>query len=183
MTKLIYIPLFLFLLSCSGEQGVPEHSIYEIREVGQLATTEYTIGKIVKLDDTQYDMEKWGERKILIKTRAKVKAGVDLSKIKDSDIKVKGKTIEIKLPEAEVTTFSMDPDYTYTEMESVTGFRDNFTQTEKNKFLKQGEESIKKELNNTGILKEAEKNAEEFIKNFYSQQGFEKVVVKRASKL
>lgn len=171
------------MISCENNKQDLSRRVYEIREVGQLATTEYTIGKIVKLDDTQYDMEKWGERKILIKTRAKVKAGVDLNKIKDSDIKVKGKTIEIQLPQAEITTFSMDPDYTYTEMESITGFRDNFTQKEKNKFLKQGEESIRKELKSTGILDEAEKNAEEFIRNFYSQQGFEKVIVKKTSVL
>src|SRR5690606_19486870 len=108
-----------------------------------------------------------------------IKAGVDLSKIKDGDIKVSGNTIEITLPPAQITTFSMDPNLVRTEMESVTGFRSSFTQSEKNNFLKQGEEAIKKDILQTGILKDANMNAEAFLTDFYEQMGFEKVVVKQ----
>ena len=181
MKKLIYILTIVLFTSCSGEDSPKKDAnVYEIRDVGKLSTTEYTIGKIVKLDDTEAEWYKYGDRKILISTKAKVKAGVDLSKIKDEDIKVKGNTIEIKLPPAEMTSFTMDPKYTHTEMESVNGFRDKFTQKEKNKFLKQGEEAIKKELPNTGLLDDAEKNAVAFIENFYKQLGFENVIVQKS---
>ena len=73
----------------------------------------------------------------------------------------------------------MDPNLIRTEMESVTGLRSSFTQKEKNTFLKQGEESIKKDILETGILKDANNNAEAFLIDFYSQMGFEKVIVKR----
>ena len=182
--KYLYYIAFLFILtSCGGsDEAIKDENVYEIRDVGKLSTTEFTIGKIVKLDDTEAEWYKYGDRKILISTKAKVKAGVDLSKIKDEDIKVKGNTIEIKLPPAEITTFTMDPRYTHTEMESINGFRDKFTQKEKNSFLKQGEEAIKKELPNTGILDDAEKNAVAFIENFYKQLGFENVIVQKTSR-
>lgn len=177
MIRFLYLILAIILLGCQEEISEPE--VHRIKDIGLLSTTEYTIGKIVKLDDTEYSWTKWGSRKILIKTRAKVKAGIDLSKLKKDNIVVKGNSIEITIPPAEITTFSMDPKYTYTEMESISGLRDGFTQEEKNTFLKQGEEAIRKDLTSTGILQDAEKNAEAFLKDFFKQQGYDKVIVKR----
>lgn len=173
------IVLLFLLFSCAEETPVPKAEVYEIRNIGELSTTEYTVGKIVKLDDKAEEWYKFGDRKLLIHCKAKIKAGVDLSKIKDGDIKVSGNTIEITLPPAKITTFSMDPNLVRTEMESVTGLRSNFTQSEKNNFLKQGEEAIRKDIMETGILKDANMNAEAFLTDFYEQIGFEKVVVKQ----
>lgn len=183
MKQLLIISLLL-LAGCSGEVRPMHENVYEIRDIGELSTSEYTIGKMVKVDDADsswYWIGKYGDRKILINTKAKVKAGVDLSKIKEDDITVKGNSITIKLPPAEITSFSMDPKYTYTEMESVNGFRDKFTQKEKNTFMRQGEDAIRDELKNVGILQDAEKNAEEFIKDFYKQLGYKRVIIKKTT--
>ena len=186
MKLFLYTILFFLVLSCSGnDASMSKRNVYEIRNLGQLSTTEYTIGKIIKLEDVAkdyewYEYDKYGDRKILISCKAKVKAGIDLSKIKDEDIKVVGSTIEIQLPQAEITSFSMDPSQIRTEMEKVTGFRKNFTQEEKTDFLKQGEESIRKELYKTGILEDANDNAEAFLIDFYKQLGFKEVIVKRS---
>lgn len=173
------IILLFFLFSCTEETPLPETEVYEIRNIGELSTTEYTVGKIVKLDDKAEEWYKLGDRKILIHCKAKIKAGVDLSKIKDGDIKLSGSTIEITLPPAQINSFSMDPNLVRTEMESVTGLRSSFTQSEKNSFLKQGEEAIRKDILSTGILKDASMNAEAFLIDFYEQMGFEKVIVKQ----
>lgn len=175
--RITYLIILLSFLSCSDTSEYEKANVYEIRDIGELSTSEYTIGKIVKLDDSDYTWNRWGERKILINTKAIVKAGIDLSKIKDGDIEVDKDEITITLPPAELTSFNMDPKYTHTEMESVSGFRDHFTQEEKNEFLKQGEEAIRKELPNTGIYQDAQKNAEEFIVEFYKQLGFKKIKV------
>jgi len=179
--QFLNIVLLFLLFSCAEQSPVPKAEVYEIRNIGELSTTEYTVGKIVKLDDEAEEWYKFGDRKLLIHCKAKIKAGVDLSKLKDGDIKVSGKTIEITLPPAKIITFSMDPNLVRTEMESVTGLRSNFTQSEKNSFLKQGEEAIKKDILETGILRDAEANAEAFLTDFYEQMGFEKVTVKRTT--
>lgn len=149
----------------------------EVREIGELSTTEYTIGKIVKLDNTSAEWYKWGDRKILISCKAIVKGGVDLSEIKEGDIKVEGNTIVLRMPPAKITTFSMDPKFIQTEMESVSGFRDNFTQEEKYNFLKQGEQAIKDELKNLPILDDAEKNAAKILEKLFKQMGYKKVII------
>lgn len=167
--------LFFLLFSC-GEDEVKKTEIFEIRQIGTLSTTEYTLGKIVKLDD-EGEWYTFGDRKMLISCKAKVKAGVDLSKIKDEDIKINGKKIEISLPAAEITSFDMDPKLMKTEMVEVTGFRFQFTQEETNAILKKGETAIRKEMKDLNILNDAEKNATIFIKDFYKQLGFEEVIV------
>lgn len=179
MRFLTYFTLFIALISCSESTPVPEPEVYEIRNIGELSTSEYTVGKIVKLDDEAQEWYKIGDRKILIHCKAKIKAGVDLSKLKKEDIKINGTTIEITLPPAKINSFTMDPNLMRTEMESVTGLRSNFTQKEKNDFLKQGEEAIKRDILETGILKDASNNAEAFLVDYYTQMGFEKVVVKQ----
>ncbi|MDX2362145.1 MAG: DUF4230 domain-containing protein [Crocinitomicaceae bacterium] len=192
-----YIALFVFITACSSENDIPEDQVYAIREIGILSTTEYTIGKVIKLDDSDLGLDeidwsdlswtdldnipKIGDRKLLISCKAKVKAGVDLSQIKDSDITIKGNTIEIILPPATITSFSMDPKSVHTEMENISGFRDPFTQEEKTNFLQQGEEAILEDLDQSTILKDATDNAEIFLQDFYKQLGFEEVIIKRSS--
>lgn len=183
----LYIVLVLLCYSCGDQSPVPEEKVYEIKNIGELSTTEYTVGKIIKVEDNGSEWNdisgikkgdyKFGERKLLINCKAKIKAGVDLSKLKDGDIKISGTTIEITLPPLEITSFSMDPSLIRTEMESVTGLRDEFTQQEKNDFLKQGEEAIKKDITEIGIFKDAADNASAFITDFYQQLGFEKIII------
>jgi hypothetical protein len=141
MWKLIVIPITAILLFSCAEEPVRKAEIFQIREIGTLSTTEYTLAKIVKLND-KGEWYTFGDRKILISCKAKVKAGVNLSKIKDEDIKINGKRIEISLPAPEITSFDMDPKWMKTEMVEISGFRFQFTQEETNIILKMGEKAI-----------------------------------------
>ena len=188
MKNLYYIAL-VFLLSACELMPQSAEIVYDIREIGTLSTTEYTVAKVVKLDDEHGIWEIWekwddirswtkfGDRKILISCRAKIKAGIDLNKIRKEDIKINGNSINIVVPTAVVSEFSMEPKYTKTEVESVSWFRDHFTQKEKNEFLKQGEKAIREDIENSGIYSNAEYEAELFITDFYKRQGFEKVII------
>lgn len=173
----IFISFFaVLLLGCSEEKKLRKIDVYEIKNIGILSTTEYTIGKIIKLDDNK-DWYKFGDRKILISVKAKVKAGVNLMELREEDIKVKGTSIEVYLPPVEITAFEMDPSTVRTEMEDVNGFRMNFSQIEKNKILRLGEKSIRDNLKNTSIIRDGEKNAVAFVENFYKQIGYKEVIV------
>jgi len=176
---LFILLLIAGLISSCGEETKepPKADVYEVKNIGLLSTSEYTIGKIIKLTDTP-EWYKLGDRKLLMSCKAKVKAGVDLKKLKDGDIEVTGNTITIVLPPAEITTFTMDPRLRHTEMESVNGLRQGFSQSEKHEYMKQGEEAIRRDIEDTKILKDAEENAAMFLRDFYKQMGFEKVIVK-----
>lgn len=179
---LILLALFtLSLNSCSEEKKLRKIDVYEIKNIGILSTTEYTIGKVIKLDDNK-DWYKFGDRKILISVKAKVKAGVNLMELKEDDIKVNGTSIEINLPQVQITAFEMDPSTVHTEMEDVNGFRMSFTQIEKNKILRLGEKSIRDNLKHTSIIRDGEKNAISFVENFYKQIGYKEVTVHPAKR-
>jgi hypothetical protein len=173
--------LVLFLVSCGNEKEVHETEIYQIRAIGTLSTTEYTLGKIIQWDD-EGEWYKYGDRKILLSCKATVKAGVNLNAIKESDIEVDGKKITIQLPPPEIVSFEMNPDLIRTEMTDVNGFRSDFSQLDKSKVLKKGEESIRKDLKKLRILDEAEQNAKIFIIDFYKNLGFEQVIVHETPK-
>lgn len=176
--KLNFIVLiFLSLLfSCGNKANEKKTDVYSIRNIGALSTTEYTIGKVVKLQDNQA-WYKFGDRRILISCKATIKAGVDLNQISDGDIVVKGNTLTVNLPAVAILSFDMDPNTTHTEVEDINGFRQAFTQQEKNQILVLGEKSIRANLKETKILVTAERNAAIFVKDFYQQLGYEHVVV------
>lgn len=175
----LFFLILVGLISSCGEETKkpPKADVYEVKNIGLLSTSEYTIGKIIKLTDPP-EWYKVGDRKILMSCKAKIKAGVDLRKIKEGDITVVGNTITIVLPPAEMTSFTMDPKLTHTEMESVSGLRQRFTQQEKLHYMKQAETSIKRDMKDTKVLRDAENNAATFLQDFYKQMGYEKVIVK-----
>lgn len=175
MKNLLYILLIPLIFGCSSEEEA-KTDVFQIKDIGILSTTEYTLGKVIHLNH-EGEWYKFGDRKILISTKAKVKAGVDLNKIKQTDIKENDNTIEIVLPEVEITSFVMNPEDIHTEMKNVTGLRDDFEQTEINEILRLGEKSIRAELANTELLTDARKNAISFVKDFYNQLGYDKVIV------
>jgi regulator of replication initiation timing len=71
----------------------------------------------------------------------------------------------------------MRPEDVRTAMVDINGFRMQFNQAEKNKILRLGEESIRKEIEHTNILKDAEKNSRQFVEDFYKQMGYDEVVI------
>ncbi len=176
MKFIVIIILSFLFFSCGKSEAQKERELFQIQEIGMLSTTEYTLGKIVKWND-KAEWYKWGDRRILFSVHARVKAGVDLSLIKKNDIKENGNTITIALPKAQIVSFDMNPDDVKTEMTDVSGFRSHFSQKDKNLVLKKGEEAIRKDLELLNILKDAQKNAEIFIVDFYKNQGFEEVIV------
>ncbi len=174
MKNLIYVIFLISIVSFScSEKKIPKADIYSLRKIGMLSTTEYSIGKVVKLND-EPEWYKFGDRKILISCKAKIKAGVNLM---EAEIKeVDGKTI-ITLPPSEISSFAMDPNKIITEMQDVNGLRSSFTQEDKNKIMKQGEMAILKQINQSNIYKEAENNAEMFVIDFFSKAGLENIEV------
>lgn len=170
------ISLLVFTSCGTDDDPVRNSEIYEIRSIGTLSTSEYTVSKIIKLND-KGDWYTWGDRKILISCKAKIKAGVNLNRLAPEDIKVEGKKITIELPEAEIISFEMNPDQIKTEMIDVSGFRADFSQKEKNHILQLGEKSIRKDLKQLNILQDAETNAIIFLTDFYKNLGFEEIII------
>lgn len=179
--RITFFILVLYLFACSSKK-VEQTEIYSIREIGKLSTSEYTLSKVLKWDDLG-EWYQFGDRKILISCKAVVKAGIDLSQIKDKDILVEGeKRIQINLPPPQIISFHMNPNQVKTEMVEVNGFRTKFSQLDKSLVLKKGEQSIRKDIEKLNILNQAEQNAKTFLVDFYKNLGFEEVIIHETPK-
>jgi len=189
MKKIIYFMTALVMLSfvsctehitetLSLEQKLNQ-KLSQMSDVAELGSVEYTVSKVVKASDdaTWY---KVGDRKILFKCTAYLKAGVDMSKFDASKIQIneEKKSIVITLPKSELLALNMPPEKAVLAYENVSTFRSKFSAADRNHLLQLGEKNIREDVANLGILQDAEKNASSFFKALLSQVGFEMVTVK-----
>lgn len=173
LCQLFVLPL---LLACSKKEPPRPDPVLQLKELGQLATVEYELSKVVRArdEDTWY---KIGERRMLVSCRATIKAGINLADIRDVDIVTDGKRITVKLPPPQVLTFSLPPENIRVVYSDVGHFRDPFSQAEINAIMQQAEAQIRRQADSLDILPKAESGAASFVRQFFEQAGYEEVVV------
>lgn len=166
----IFISALLLLSSCEPE-GMSKGDVQaRLKNLQELGTVEYTLSKVLAVDDNQWYSA--GDRKVLMSMKADLKAGVDFSKIEVTSIDKSEKTIELKMPPAKVILLDIQPDKIKYELIHVSATRGDFTNDELNQIQILGEEDINSKLEELGILKEADKNAKLFITSWLKMMGF-----------
>ena len=178
MVQILVSICFFALFSCKQDisHKQMEEQVGKITSLTELGTVEYVVTKIVKANDdaTWY---KFGDRKILFSCKAILKAGIDLSKLEDSDIQVntEEKTITITLPNAELLSVNLKPENIKLIYEKTSITRSSFSNKERDAVLAQGEADILKSVPDMGIFDDAENNAKLFLEAFFKQAGFTNV--------
>ncbi|MBC6490134.1 DUF4230 domain-containing protein [Flavihumibacter stibioxidans] len=170
-----YSVLLVLLISCAGREEPADRVLY-IREMGDLATTEYTVTKIVKANDNK-TWYKPGDRKILISVEAVLKSGIDLTSVKKEDIKIDGKNISLRLPPPKLISINIPPEKIKVEFEEIGIFRTGFDNAERDALLAQAEQQIRNSINEIGILRTTENNTRQFLTRFLQQSGFEQISI------
>ena len=135
--------------------------------------------KAVKARD-EGDWFKIGNRRILFSCTAHLKAGINLERIPLDRLSVDEATcsVTLVLPHATVFSINIPPEEIRLEYEDVTGFRQRFSDQERQALLRQGEREIVRDLPKLGILAEAEANAEGFFRPLLEQLGFENIQIR-----
>ena len=147
-----------------------------LQQMSELATAEYVVTKIINANDnlTWY---KIGDRKILMTCKASLVAGIDLSRLSQSDIHIDGENISITLPHASLIYVNIKPEDIKTAYQDVSLFRDKFSSQEKNELAAQAEKQIKESADSLGIYVTVETNATLFINNFLQKEGFKNIQI------
>ncbi len=117
-----------------------------------------------------------GERILLI-VHGEVVAGIDLARLEDAKIDIKGRRIEIELPPAEVFSTRLDNERTQVYSRE-TGL---FTTPDPNlesQVRREAERQVRQSAIEGGILKTAAENARATLSNLLEGLGFETVVVR-----
>ena len=170
--------LLLMLFSCKGEKEKTE--VLALKEMSELATVEYIVTKIVRADDNQ-TWYKVGNRKILMSCEASIKAGIDFSQIGEEDVSIDGKSISMVLPKAHMISMNIKPEDVRVEYTETGFFRDDFSATERDALLAQGERQINNSVEALGVLAAAETNASLFISNYLKTLGYDRINIRFSS--
>ena len=181
MKRFAVLLTLLVLAGCSRGPSLQEQlasRIQALSQTAELGTVEYTVRKAVRARD-EGDWFKIGNRRILFTCTAYLKAGIRLDRIPLDKIVVdeESHSVAMVLPHATVLSINIPPEEIRLEYEDVTGFRQKFSDRERQALLRQGERDIVRDLPNLGILDEAEGNAEEFFRSMLEQMGFESIQI------
>ena len=185
MTKRIIAAVGLLLLAAGCSNSTDDtlgrqldRRMKNLAETSELGTVEYTVTKIIKANDNSAAY-KLGDRKIIFSCKATIKAGIDLADFSRQDISVdeETKSVAVSLPKPRILSFSMPPEDTHIVYEKVGVLRSNFSTADRMQLLTQGEAAIMADVDNLGIMKDAENYARLFFQSVLTQTGFENITV------
>lgn len=153
-----------------GNRPVKER-LKELTASNELATTEYKVAKVVKAEDNPHLL---GDKKILYSCNVYIKAGINLEDYDPSRtvIDEASGSISIVLPHAKLLSFNMPAEEQTLEYEKVSVMRRQFTAHERNELLVQGEESVRDQICDMGILEDAERNTRDIFRAALMPLGF-----------
>lgn len=181
--------LTLLLFSCSTNNVETDKVealsvLYErVHQCSRLKVGEVAINKIISYEDSSKlnvaGKELFaipGERKLMIPIEVKMNVFVDLTCITKDDIAIGDSIICINLPSPSIEISSTKIDHNK-EQESVSFFRSNFSEKEKEAFMKQGIEEVKKDLPNLDVENIAKSNTLKIIKSIVKESGFKQTLL------
>jgi hypothetical protein len=178
--------MLLFSCCCNEKTNVdrPTNKIDSIgvlwervHHCSKLEVAEYTVLKTVSFDDKSqlklfgYSTPLPGEKRLMIPIEVKMKITVDLGFVTRDDIYTTDSTINLTLPSPilEITSTKIDHDKS---RESVSWYRSNFTEEEREYVIKQGIEDVKKSTSYIEINNIAKSNTENVLQPILVNTGF-----------
>ena len=169
---------FLLFTACTGlrQEDNPAERVFKIRNLNQLATLEADIVKVLSASDDA-TWFKLGSRKSLFSCEAKIKAGIDLSKLKEADIRIENNNVTMSIPSAEVFILKINPGAIKEVYTDVGILRSDFSTAEKELIFQMGQKKVEESIPELGILKQAEQNAVVFLTAYLKAAGFKQIQI------
>ncbi len=159
----------------------PVTVVREVRTLSRLETAQYTIEKVITAETGQGALAAlFGDRLIFV-AHGQVIAGVDLSKLRGSDVVVSpAGQVTLIMPAAEIFIASLDNDksYVYDRQTGLLTKGDLNLETQARQVAQQ---QIQQAALEDGILKTAQDNADNYLERLLRSLGFTDVVFVQAT--
>lgn len=182
-TSFLIQPVLLFALVISAiscKKNDRALVVGKIQNASDLATTEFVIDKIVFGTKTKrLAFFKINEASFMAYSQAKVKAGIDLSKIRESDIRIDGNKIHLKLPSIEVINFSYPP-ASFVEDSLISNpkiFLNKINIRDQEDFFRLAELDIRENLQYMGIVKTTQNHTRQMFNVLLGSLGYEEIYI------
>lgn len=172
--------ILVIAMSFSSCQEKTKFEISKIKSVSKLATVEFVVSKTVYgHKDRRFPLIpiRLNRASFMAFTEARIKAGINLAKIKQEDISIKGSSISLKLPPIEILNFSYPAE----------GFIEDTLFTDQSKFLnkitiedqehlfRQADLRIREQIPKLGIEVAAEESARILLEGLLEAMGFQEI--------
>lgn len=147
-----------------------------IQDLDRLDTVRMTESVVVTKETGGSELRRFltGEEVLLVAV-GDVEAGVDLSKVGEGDVRMEGESVEIRLPEPEVSSVSLDEERTrlYDRDQGILRLRPDDTLVEEAR--QDAQDELLAAARQNDILAIAESNAEDTVRTFLTTLGYEEV--------
>lgn len=178
MRSLLLLVLVAALVSCKRDnRGLV---VGKIHKASKLATTEFTIDKIVHGTKTKKLgwVIKLSEARFLIRSKVIVKAGVNLQKLTKEDIDIDGQSISINLPPIEVLNFSYPPDSMYIDNQVTrNAFLNKISVVDQEEFLRRAELDVRANLQYMGIVETTQQRTRTMLTALLSSLNYDEIYI------
>ena len=149
--------------------------VRQIQQLQRLETVRYTMDKIISGERGSAYLPKFlvSDRLLLI-VHGEVIGGVDLSKLRPSDVTVQGRTVTVHLPNPEILVTRVDNAKTrvYSRDTGLFSSPDPYLESE---VREEAERQLQQAAQQDGILKTAQDNARSALITILKGLGFERV--------
>jgi hypothetical protein len=147
--------------------------VRQIQQLQRLETVSYTMDKIMSGERNNAYLPKFlaGDRLLLV-VHGDVIAGVDLGKVQPADVSVRGRTISLRIPTAEIFTTRIDNARTrvYSRDTGLFSTPDPNLESEVREEAERQQAALQ-----DGVLKTADQNARTTLSRMLTGLGFEQV--------
>jgi hypothetical protein len=168
---------FLLLLGagCAPADG-KSVLLNRLKSAAKLATVKFTFHKIVWGEKEKRVFIKLKNASFLAFSKVEITAGIDLAKIKGSDVDISGRTVRVKLPPVEIVAYSypfekVEVDRSYTSNRFLNPIR----LEDMEEFLRLADADVRRSLDGLGLRKRAESNTRALLTRVLLKFGFQVV--------
>ena len=158
--------------------------VVQIQSLSELVTVKYVLEKVIPVEAPHPDLidnlpilSGLRDDKLILLAHGIVKAGVDLSQLKDSDVHISGKKIRIDLPPAVVTDGYLDENGTQV-LDRKTGLLRPVDKKLEQQARQYARSEIMRAARKAGIEREAGERARDQLTKLFQSLGYEEVDVR-----
>ena len=149
----------------------------QVKDISELNTVEMYFNEIIDFKNAKLFNNfqiPFTEKSFIFTVKSKVKAGVDLSSIDESDIAISGKSLLIKLPNPKITSKEI---LSYKVYDEKNGLFNEVTTEDTLKALELFEKDMEEQALSSGIIEKSKENTEHIIRNLFLSYGFESIEI------
>jgi hypothetical protein len=180
---LVLLSLFsaILLAACGGDSSPDRASVVnQLQGCSKLASVEFVVSKMIIASKEKrfFGMKIFKDALFMAKTKAVIQAGIDFRKLKQEDVIINGRQINLNLPPVEIITFSYPADSVAFVTEYCSGsIFNSFALGEKDELFRSGETYIWNSLKHIGILEAAQEKTKTLLTGLLKSLEFDEVYI------